>query len=72
MMSTVPIHAATTNLSKLLAAGEGIIIGRGKTPIARLTPMRPRLSASRFGAVTEIVRVGPEFVRPVTEAELRE
>jgi prevent-host-death family protein len=45
MMSTFTIHAAKTNLSKLLArveAGEEIVIARGKTPIARLTPSMHR------------------------------
>jgi prevent-host-death family protein len=44
------IHAAKTNLSKILArveAGEEIVIARGKIPIARLTPVHaPRLRAA--------------------------
>jgi prevent-host-death family protein len=74
-VSIVTIHAAKTNLSKLLArveAGEEIVIARGKTPIARLTPIRPPSSARRFGAMKGIVRVGPEFFEPMTEAELGE
>jgi prevent-host-death family protein len=74
-MSTVTIHAAKTNLSKLLArveAGEEIVIARGRTPIARLTPIRPPPSARRFGALKGIVSVGPEFFEPMTEAELEE
>jgi prevent-host-death family protein len=42
-MVTVNIRAAKANLSKLLArveAGEEIVIARGKTPVARLTPVR--------------------------------
>ena len=41
-MTTVTIHAAKTNLSKLLErveAGEEIVIARGKKPIARLVPI---------------------------------
>jgi prevent-host-death family protein len=74
-VSIVTIHAAKTNLSKLLArveAGEEIVIARGKTPIARLTPIRPPSSARRFGAMKGIVSVGPEFFEPMTEAELGE
>lgn len=74
-MSIVTIHAAKTNLSKLLArveAGEELVIARGKTPIARLTPIRPPSSARRFGAMKGIVSVGPEFFEPMTEAELGE
>jgi prevent-host-death family protein len=75
MMSTVGIHAAKTNLSKLLArveAGEEIVIARGKNPIARLTRIHPRTAARGFGAMKGIVSVGPEFFEPMTEAELKE
>jgi prevent-host-death family protein len=74
-MPTVTVHAAKTNLSKLLArveAGEEIVIARGKTPIARLTPIRPLPPTRRFGAMKGIVSVGPEFFEPMTEAELEE
>jgi prevent-host-death family protein len=73
-MTTVTIHDAKTNLSKLLArveAGEEIVIARGKTPIARLTPVRPPIER-RFGAYKGIVSVGPEFFEPMTDAELAE
>ena len=74
-MSTVTVHAAKTHLSKLLArveAGEEIVIARGKTPIARLTPIRSPPALRRFGAMKGIVSVGPEFFEPMTEAELKE
>jgi prevent-host-death family protein len=74
-MSTVTIHAAKTNLSKLVArveAGEEIVIARGKTPVARLTPIRSSRALRRFGAMKGIVSVGPEFFEPMTEAELKE
>ena len=74
-MAVVSIHAAKTNLSKLLArveAGEDIVIARGKTPIARLTPMRSQARARRFGAKKGNVSVGPEFFEPMTDAELDE
>ena len=74
-MSVVTIHAAKTNLSKLLArveAGEEIVIARGKTPIARLTPVGPPPLKRRFGAMKGIVSVGPEFFEPMTDAELKE
>ncbi len=73
-MTTVTIHDAKTNPSKLLArveAGEEIIIARGKTPIARLTPVRSPVER-RFGAYKGIVSVGPEFFEPMTDAELAE
>ena len=74
-MTTVTIHDAKTNLSKLLArveAGEEIVIARGKTPIARLTPVRAPPAARRFGALKGIVSVGRDFFEPMTEAELAE
>ena len=74
-MTIVTVHAAKTNLSKLLArveAGEEIVIARGKTPIARLTPIPGRPATRRFGAMKGILSVGPEFFEPMTEAELKE
>ena len=74
-MSTVTVHAAKTNLSKLLArveAGEEIVIARGKIPIARLTPIHAPPAARHFGALKGVVSVGPEFFEPMTDAELAE
>jgi prevent-host-death family protein len=74
-MSVVTIHAAKTNLSKLLArveAGEEIVIARGKTPIARLTPIHRPKAKRQFGAFKGVVSVGPEFFEPMTHAELAE
>ena len=74
-MPTVTLRAAKTNLSKLLArveAGEEIVIARGKTPIARLTPIHAPVAKRQFGAFKGAVRVGPEFFEPMTAAELAE
>ena len=74
-MSTVTVHDAKTNLSKLLArveAGEEIVIARGKIPIARLTPIHAPPAARHFGAFKGVVCVGPEFFEPMTDAELAE
>jgi antitoxin (DNA-binding transcriptional repressor) of toxin-antitoxin stability system len=74
-MSTVTIHDAKTNLSKLLArveAGEEILIARGKTPIARLSRVHAPPTSRRFGAFRGVVHVGPEFFEPMTDAELAE
>jgi prevent-host-death family protein len=41
-MATYTVHAAKTNLSKLLERaekGEEVIIARGKKPVARLVPV---------------------------------
>ena len=44
-MPTYTIHAAKTNLSKLVAraeAGEEIVLARGKEPVAKIVPMSRR------------------------------
>ena len=75
-MSVVTIHAAKTNLSKLLArveAGEEIVIARGHRPRSRGSrPIHPPPVERRFGAMKGIVSVGPEFFEPMTDAELKE
>jgi prevent-host-death family protein len=72
-MVTVNIRAAKANLSRLLArveAGEEIVISRGTTPVARLTPVRSQPASRRFGALKGIVSVGPEFFGPLPESDL--
>ena len=46
-MTILTVHAAKTNLSKVLArveAGEEIIIARGDKPVAKLVPINPVVS----------------------------
>jgi len=72
-METVTIHTAKTTLSQLLArveAGEEIVLARGKEPIAKLVPFRPKRNDRRFGAYKGSVSVGPEFFEPLPEREL--
>jgi len=67
------VHAAKTNLSRLLERaekGEEIIIARGSTPIARLTRLRPARSKRRFGAMRGRARVTRAFFEPLPESEL--
>lgn len=59
-MSKVSIHAAKTNLSKLIEraqAGEEVLISRGDQPVARLVPVAaPRYPKGRkFGAMAGIL-----------------
>jgi prevent-host-death family protein len=75
MMSIVTVRDAKANLSKLLArveAGEEIVIVRGKTPVARLTPIHAQPAKGQFGAVEGVAGGGPEFSEPMTDAELAE
>jgi prevent-host-death family protein len=72
-MKIVSIHTAKTTLSQLLVrveAGEEIILARGKTPVARLTPLQPAASKRRFGALAGTVSVGPAFFDPLPQEEL--
>jgi prevent-host-death family protein len=61
MSEIVSIHAAKTNLSKLVAraeAGEEIIIARGRTPVAKLTAVAPK-GKRVFGALRGKIAIGP-------------
>jgi prevent-host-death family protein len=72
-MPIYTIHAAKTNLSKLVAraeAGEEIVLARGKDPVARIVPMAPK-PKRKFGRLKGKIRVGPEFFEPLPEEELR-
>jgi prevent-host-death family protein len=72
MAKTVTIHAAKTQLSKLLAeveAGEVVIIARDKTPIAQLVPVTPKIER-RFGAMRGQFAIGPEFFDPLPDEEI--
>ena len=73
-MTTVTIHAAKTQLSKLIArveAGEEVIIARRDKPVARLVPVEPARPKRQFGSMKGKVWVGPEFFEPLPEEELR-
>ncbi len=73
-MTTVTLHAAKTQLSKLIEraeAGEEVIIARGKTPVIRLVPIGAPEPKRQFGAMKGKVWVGPGFFEPLPEEELR-
>ena len=73
-MKIVTIHAAKTNLSQLLAeveAGEEVILARGKTPIAKLSPYSAPARGRKFGSMKGLLTIGPEFFEPLPEEELK-
>jgi prevent-host-death family protein len=75
MAETVTIHAAKTQLSRLVAraeAGEEIIIARGATPVAKLVPLTPPKSLRQFGRLKGLGSVGDEALDDWAEEELRE
>ena len=60
----VNVHAAKTNLSRLLEraeAGEEIVIGRAGKPIAKLVPYRAERPRRVFGALKGQIRILPGF-----------
>jgi prevent-host-death family protein len=66
------MHAAKTNLSKLIAlaeSGEDVVILRGSTPVVRLVPVAP-LRRRVFGALAGQVAVPPSFFEPLPAGEL--
>ena len=72
-MPVVTVHAAKTNLSKLIERaelGEEIIIARGNDPAVRLVPVNP-LVQRRFGLFKGVAKIGPEFFEPLPEEELQ-
>jgi prevent-host-death family protein len=69
------IHAAKTHLSRLVEQverGEEVIIARGKTPVARLTRLRPVPLRRRFGALRGRAKVTRAFFEPLPPEEAGE
>jgi prevent-host-death family protein len=74
MDKIVSIHAAKTNLSRLVAraeAGEQIVIARGRKPVAKLVPLAPK-PRRRPGSTRGQFSIGPEFFEPLPPEELDE
>ena len=68
MKKTHSIHAAKTQLSRLIEraeSGEEVIIARGSTPVARLTRLRAKRPARRFGAMRGRAKVTRAFFEPL-------
>ncbi len=67
----VTIHAAKTNLSKLIEAalaGEEVVIARGDTPVVRPVPVER--TPFRFGGLEGMLGEIPDFLEPLSEEEL--
>lgn len=75
MMTTVTIHQAKTNLSKLLVmveAGEEVVIARGKEAIAQIIPLKKK-GKRQYGSLKGIMAVPDESAfAPMTDEELAE
>ena len=68
----VTVHAAKTNLSKLIDAalsGEEVVISKGQKPVVKLVPI-PQ-NAFRIGLLKgEVASGGPDFLEPIDDADL--
>jgi prevent-host-death family protein len=68
----VTVHAAKTNLSKLIEAalaGEEVVIARGDKPVVRLVPVERK--PFRFGGLEGQLGEIPDFLEPMDEEDLR-
>lgn len=73
MTTTVNVHTAKTELSKLLARvekGEEIVIARGTVPVAKLVPMTSAKKKRVPGRLKGKISIGPEFFEPLPQDEL--
>jgi len=69
----VTIHAAKTNLSKLIEqahAGEEVVIARGDVPVARLVPIVERMPTRQAGTLRGLIKVTDAFFDPLPPEEL--
>ena len=69
----VSVHAAKTQLSRLIAAaeaGEEIVIARRDQPVARLLPIRKVRVRRKFGSMKGRARVTDAFFEPLDESSL--
>ncbi len=74
MTTTVNVHEAKTELSRLLAAveaGEEVVIARRGTPVAKLVKY-DRPQRARLGSLKLSGPIDPSAFDPMTEDELRE
>ena len=72
-MTTYTIHAAKTQLSRLIeeaCAGEDIVIARGKQPLVRLVPLVQPPRGRVFGAMRGRATVTDVFFEPFPAEEL--
>jgi len=72
-MKTVGIHAAKTNLSRLIedaCRGEEVVIARGRHPVIRLVPVEARPWGRRFGALRGRLTVDDSFFDALPDGEL--
>jgi prevent-host-death family protein len=73
-MPTVTVHAAKTNLSRLIEQalrGEEVVIARGAKPVVRLVPVEAPKPKRVAGTLKGQIEVPDSFFDPLPEEELR-
>ncbi|MBM3513902.1 MAG: type II toxin-antitoxin system Phd/YefM family antitoxin [Alphaproteobacteria bacterium] len=73
-MKPVTIHAAKTNLSKLIARacnGEEVVIARRDKPVVKLVPVETTIPKRKFGALKGKVDIDERFFEPLPDDILR-
>lgn len=68
MTTTVNIHQAKTNLSKLIEAvthGEEVIIAKAGKPAAKLIPINQIKAQRKPGALKSVIKITPDFNDPL-------
>ena len=69
-MPTVNVHAAKSQLSRLLdavLAGEEVIIAKAGKPIARLVPVEPKRERRKLGTLAGKLHVPDNFDDPLPD-----
>ena len=69
-MSVINVHAAKTQLSRLLeaaAAGEEVIIAKAGKPVARLVPIDATPAPRRLGILDGKIHVPDDFDDPLPD-----
>ncbi len=67
-MTTVNVHDAKTNFSKLLSrveSGEEIVIAKAGKPVARMTPLVKKVEVRKPGSAKGRVVVSKKFFEPL-------
>lgn len=73
-MTTFTVHAAKTNLSRLIEQalrGEEVVIARGDQPVVRLVPVTAPPPRRRPGTLKGRLEVPDSFFDPLPEDELK-
>lgn len=74
-MTTVNVHDAKTNFSRILSrveSGEEIIIAKAGTPVARIVPLKHKIGKRSPGTAKGRITLSKEFFEPLPEDILKE